>query len=187
MERQASATRRIFVAVPLPPEAEAFALRAQRLVPRSDGLRLLRREQLHVTLAFVGEADERRVRAAQRVVEEVEGVRKAEVILGGFLAFPTERRARVIALDLGDPSGVLTTLYERVAEGLEGAGVMQREARPFKPHVSVARLRVPRMLQPTSESGRVRFAVESVCLYRSELKQEGAVYTVISRTALAGG
>jgi 2'-5' RNA ligase len=69
---------------------------------------------------------------------------------------------------------------------LEGAGVMCREKRPFRAHVTVARLRVPGAVQPMAESGQARFAVESVCLYRSEVKREGAVYTVVACTALSG-
>jgi hypothetical protein len=40
-------------------------------------------------------------------------------------------------------------------------------------------------VQPRLECGEARYAVESVCLYESKLKREGALYTVRARIALA--
>ena len=66
--------------------------------------------------------------------------------------------------------------------GLETAGVMQREKRPFRPHLTVARFGSRDRCNQGRRAVRLRFAVESVCLYRSELKREGAIYTVLART-----
>ena len=72
-------------------------------------------------------------------------------------------------------------LFETVMGGLEAAGVMTREKRPFRPHLTIARLRMPSPVQPRYESGRASYAIESVCLYRSELSREGARYSVVAR------
>jgi 2'-5' RNA ligase len=100
-----------------------------------------------------------------------------------FLLLPSAGKARVVSLEIDDGTGVFSRLFERVMGGLEAAGVMKREKRPFRPHLTVARLKDPVAVQPRSESGEARFAVQSVCLYRSELKREGAVYTVITRAS----
>jgi 2'-5' RNA ligase len=81
---------------------------------------------------------------------------------------------------------VFARLFEHVMTGLEHNGVMQRAKRPFRPHLTVARLRVPTALQPKSECCEAPYRIESVCLYRSELKREGAVYTVLERTRMEG-
>lgn len=174
------------MAVPLPLDLLGFVSAAQEALPRSPGIRLLGPEQLHVTLAFIGEVDEGKAAAAQAVVESVPRDMGGQVVVGGFLCFPTAKKARVVALHIADEAGLLAGLYERVMGGLEGAGVMRREKRPFRAHVTVARLRVPGPVQPMAESGQARFVVESVCLYRSELKREGAVYTVVASAALSG-
>jgi 2'-5' RNA ligase len=93
----------------------------------------------------------------------------------------------VVTLELADSHGVFAALFQRVMEGLEAGGVMQREKRPFRPHLTIARLRDPGPVRPRSESEQARFAVESVCLYRSELRREGAMYTVVARKVLDQG
>ncbi len=92
------------------------------------------------------------------------------------------RHRRLVALGIADPDGVFDALFETVMSGLEEADVMQREKRPFRPHLTVARLRKPGAVQPRSETGRTWFAVESVCLYESRLSREGAVYSVLAQT-----
>ena len=177
--------RRLFVAVPLPSEALGFVASAQRLLPALPGLRLMREDQLHVTLAFIGRVQEPKAAAAREVVESLPADVGGEGRMERFLFLPSPGRARVVALELSDGDQVFARLFEEVMGGLERAGVMQREKRPFRPHLTIARLRVAGPVQPRSECGQARYAVESVCLYESELKREGAVYTVRSRTALA--
>ena len=186
MNGSGGATRRLFVAVPLPADVMAFALGAQGLLPRSLGIRLLRPEQLHVTLAFIGEADERMTEAARAVVESVPVASWGEALIDGFQLLPAARKVRVISLGIADGSGVFSRLFGVVMGGLEAAGVMQREKRPFRAHVTVARVKSPGPVQPMSDCGQAPFTVESVCLYESELRRDGAKYTVLARTALIG-
>lgn len=186
MEQARDAQQRLFVAVPLPAEAVSFVHNAQGLLPRQPGLRLMTREQFHVTLAFIGEVGSAKAEAARAVVEGVPGGMGGEGFMERFLFLPSPQRTRVVALDVGDRDGVFARLYEVVIGGLERAGVMEREKRPFHPHLTIARLREPALVQPRSESGRARYAVESVCLFRSELRREGAAYTVVARTILSG-
>jgi|WetSurMetagenome_2_1015567.scaffolds.fasta_scaffold06759_5 RNA 2',3'-cyclic 3'-phosphodiesterase len=179
------AGQRLFVAVPLPAETLGFVVAAQRLLPSLSGLRLMREDQLHVTLAFIGEVGDDKARAARQVVESVPVEMGGEAIIERFLLLPSPGRARVVALELNDGDHVFARLCEEVMGGLERAGVMQRERRPFRPHLTIARLRDPGPVQPRSECGEARYAVESVCLYESELKREGALYTVCACAALA--
>ena len=184
-DEQGGATQRLFVAVPLPNELLEFVAATQRLLPPISGLRLMGEEQWHVTLAFIGEVGERKAAAARQVVESVVSGLGGEGVIERFLMLPSPNRARVVALEVSDDDCVFATLFEEVMTGLERAEVMQREKRPFRPHLTIARLRDAGVVQPRSESGRARYAVESVCLFESELKREGAVYTVRARTPLA--
>jgi 2'-5' RNA ligase len=174
--------QRLFVAVPLPHELLGFVRAAQALLPVTPGLRLLRQDQLHLTLAFIGEVDRDKAAAAQAVVESLPADGGGEGLIRRFLPLPSAVRARVVALEVGDDGGVFANLFAQVMGGLEATGVMQREKRPFRPHLTIARLRSPGPVRPRSESGEARFAVESVCLYKSELKREGAAYTVLACT-----
>jgi RNA 2',3'-cyclic 3'-phosphodiesterase len=178
-----AALQRLFIGVPLPLELLGFLEAAQAIVAPTPGLRLLRPDQLHVTLAFIGEVDQAKAAAAQAVVDSLPADMGGEGRITRFLMLPSAGKARVVSLEIDDGAGVFARLFEHVMGGLEAAGVMKREKRPFRPHLTVARLKDPAAVQPRSESGEARFAVESVCLYRSELKREGAVYTVITRAS----
>lgn len=174
--------QRLFVGVPLPDGLTGFVQYAQEVLGTAPGLRLLRPDQWHVTLAFIGEVDEARAAAARTVVESLPYDSGGEGRITRFLMLPSATKARVVTLEIDDAEGVFSLLYERVMTGLEAVQVMTREKRPFRPHLTVARLRQPGPVRPRSESGEAPFAVQSVCLYRSELKREGAVYTVVART-----
>lgn len=176
--------QRLFVAVPLPEEALDTAQLAQRALRGGPGVRLLAREQLHVTLAFIGEVDPEKAAVARTVVEGIPADLGGPAALGSFLMLPSPGRPRVVALEIEDDEGVLVWLYSRVMDGLEAGGVMRREKRPFRPHLTVARLRTPGPVRPRYESERTPFAVQSVCLFESELRREGAVYTVVTRRAV---
>ena len=169
--------QRLFVAVPLPAGLGDLVRHAQEALPPVRGLRLLGPEQWQVTLAFIGEVGAVKAETALRVVESVPEGMGGEATVERFLMLPSASRTRVVTLELGDEQGVVRRLFEAVMGGLEAGGVMQREKRPFRPHLTIARLRTPAAVRPRYESERARFAVESVCLYESELKREGAVYT----------
>jgi len=187
MADEGGGRQRVFVAVPLPGALFELVHAAQESLPRVPGLRLMREEQYHVTLAFIGEVGGSKAKAAREVVRSVPGDMGGDAFISGFLLLPSPGKARVVALEMSDEHRVFERLYEHVMTGLEAAGVMRREKRPFRPHLTIARLRSPVPVQPRSENGRTRFAVESVCLYESELRREGAVYTVLERTVLTPG
>jgi len=184
-EGRSAEEQRLFVAVPLPEEVLSTVRCAQEALPSVSGLRLLRTEQLHVTLAFIGQANEGKARAAKEVIGGLSSNLGGEGVLGGFLFLPSVRRARVVALAIDDAGGDFAAVFERVMCGLEAAEVMKREKRPFRPHLTIARLRNPGLVEPKSECAEVAYRIGSVCLYRSELKPEGAQYTVLCRKIMA--
>jgi 2'-5' RNA ligase len=178
--------QRLFVAAPLPEGLLPLVECAQAALPALPGLRLLRPEQLHVTLAFIGEVGEDKAKAAEEVVAQLPPGLGGRGLLAGFLLLPSPRKTRVVTLAVEDRESAFAAVFEAVMGGLERAGVMEREKRPFTPHVTVARLRDPGPVVPKSECEKAPYPIESVCLYRSELKREGACYSVLSRRTLKG-
>lgn len=116
---------------------------------------------------------------ATRILSELPCTMGGVASLGGYVCLPAPARARVVALGIEDGKGVLLRLFERVASALEREGLFRRETRPFRPHLTIARLREPRKLGLTADMPRVEFEVRSVCLYRSVLSREGARYEVL--------
>jgi 2'-5' RNA ligase len=106
-------------------------------------------------------------------------------VLEDVLLLPP-RRARVLTVALADPSGALAGLQARVSGALEAAGVYTPESRPFRPHVTVARLR-PRARAPRAAAlqlDRREFSATAVTLYASRLHPSGARYEPLARAML---
>lgn len=175
--------QRLFVGVPIP-EALVPTVNAAQASIEAPGLRLLRREQLHVTLAFLGEVGSEEASAAARVVSEQGGTMGGAAVLGGILLLPTPRRARVVALEIDDGEGVLARLSAEIVDDLVRGRVMAPEKRPFRPHLTIARLREAGRVHQKSDSRPQRFEVRSVCLYRSRLARAGAEYEVLTEAIL---
>ena len=88
---------------------------------RLPGLRLMREEQLHVTLAFIGEVGRARRRGgagrwSSRCPPSMGGERRSS---SGSSCCRRPERARVVALELSDDDGVFARLFEEVMGGLE--------------------------------------------------------------------
>lgn len=184
MESTDPETERLFIAVPLPQATLGFVRAAQDALPTVRGLKRVRPEQVHVTLAFMGDVGPVAREAARRVVASIPREAGGLTVLGGYVLLPSARRPRVIALGVDDPAGVFAGLFQLVMGGLEQEQVLQREKRPFRAHVTIARLRVPMEIGLKSECERAPFPVELVRLYRSELRREGALYTVLEERTL---
>ena len=168
---------RLFVALDLPQAARAELARFRDAAADPAVWRPLAEESFHVTLAFLGHRPEEQVEQVAGVLETLERRGPVRAALAGGLLLPP-RRARVLAVALDDPDGALVALAADVGGGLAAAGLYAPEARPFRPHVTVARLRAgeraPRSLDLAPEP--LAFSAGPVTLYRSQVGRGGAVY-----------
>jgi len=143
---------------------------------------------LHLTVRFLGEVAEplpRAIRPHCALALREQGDFSLRV--RGLGLFPdAPGTPRVIWAGLEDPDARLRQLFERVGERLGESGFAP-EARPFRPHVTVARVRdgeradLEAAIAPDREllfgTTRVR---ELVC-YRSDLRPRGAEYHALWR------
>lgn len=142
--------------------------------------RWTRSEQHHLTLRFVGETDEE---TAERLAEHLARVRAPAFELeaySGLDAFPSRRRPRVLIVRLA-LSPPLASLQQQVEDAVVQTG-FETEARSFKPHLTVARLKrasakeVRRYLQRHQGFELAPFRADAFHLYQSELHPSGARY-----------
>jgi 2'-5' RNA ligase len=168
---------RLFVAVDLPDDVRAACAEWRDAVvgPRP-ALRPVADESLHVTLSFLGT---RGAGEAEDLAGALAGAVRAGrgLVLAGAGWLPP-RRPRVLALELEDPRGELGALRAAVA-----SAVGDREARPFRPHVTVARVRGGQRVRPEALSPppAVAFDAAALTLYRSHTAPAGAVYEALWR------
>ena len=185
---------RAFTAISIPPEiVEALG----RLIGEVDRLglhaRLSRPEAIHLTLKFLGNIEETRVLAVTEKLQEVAsssppfGLRIRNL---GVFPRPSQPRVVWVGIDAGDE---LAELQRKVETSLESLG-FDREDRPFKPHLTLARIKsrrgIARLLdfldqnRATVDLGEL--FVRDYHLFQSELKPQGAVYTRLHTFPLEG-
>ena len=170
---------RLFCALELPPEVRhTLAEWAARTVP---GGRLVRADDLHVTLVFLGSRPSGEVGAIFGALRAAAA--GAEPLDLRPDRYRETRSVGMIVLD--DPGGRAAGLAGDLAARLERLGVHRRESRPWLPHVTVSRFR---------ERAGHRPAVTNMCsihvvrsaLYRSILGPGGARYDALETAALGG-
>ncbi len=132
------------IAVPDEAAAELEAAVAPLRAGRGD-LRWTGREAWHLTLAFLGEVDEKVTgKLIPRLSRAAARHPQLTLALGGAGAFPSAGRARVLWTGIqGDQAG-LAGLAASVAAGARRAGAPSaNEGRGFRPHLTLARCRAP--------------------------------------------
>jgi 2'-5' RNA ligase len=184
---------RLFLAVNLSPEVRrAIAEAVAPLRAIAPELSWVKEEQLHLTVKFLGEQPEEmasKVASALRDVGARNRVIDAEV--GGIGAFPNFRRPRVVWIGV-TPEPKLELLHHDVESTCESLG-LPVEGKPFRPHLTLARVRPrasdARTLRELSRAAKDVSYVEEVIitgidLMESELTTTGSRYRVVVSTPL---
>ena len=174
---------RLFCALRLPDDVLDEVVEWQRRELRGGDVRVLSRDHLHVTLAFLGG------RPAGDLAAIATALREAARKAGGIEFLLRERPYRetrsVAMLVLGDLHGVAVAFAEDLHGRLERLGVYRRERREWLPHVTVARFRRRPGLAPESPPIG-RFSPSDAAVYSSVLRPTGAQYEVLESVPLGG-
>jgi RNA 2',3'-cyclic 3'-phosphodiesterase len=181
---------RTFFALELPsPIVEYLKTVSDKLARRTEGVKWVRSEGIHVTIKFLGEIDEAMVEPMKNLLSPI-GARfgPVKVRLGELDAFPRKRSARVIAVTLEQGVGEVQAIFAEVEEGLATLDI-EKEKRELVPHITLGRRRVPK---PFPDSGDMMpiekrdFVIDDLVLYQSTLTPGGAVYNPIWKIKLGG-
>ena len=188
---------RLFVAIELGEHAkfrleEVAASMSTTIAP---GLRTVMPGGFHLTIKFLGEVK------SKKVVEVVSAAAKAAVVspfllkLGSVGAFPNERRPQVLWIGITGALEPLKHLHYAVEETMHQLG-FAKEARPFQPHLTVARFR--RRANHSVRTGTLHtlrsrwrgegttFEARSLAVVQSVLGSSGAEYTRIASVPMVG-
>ena len=174
---------RLFVAADLPDGVrEQLYVWTRSHLTRTPQLRPV--GNLHVTLCFLGWREEAEIEALARMTATC--VRAAAELSLGGLAWLPPGRPRVVAVDLVDGRGQLGALQRTVSHELEAGAGYEPERRPFRPHVTVARVRSGARLPPRTRPRppplpSARFRAGALTLHRS---RRGAGYEAVARVQL---
>lgn len=184
---------RLFLAINLPSEVRhAIVEAAAPLREAAPTLPWVPAEKLHLTVKFLGKQPEE---MAPALAEAMRGVaarnRVVDVELGDIGAFPNFRRPRVVWLGVS-PEPKLELLHHDVETTCEALGIPV-EGRPFRPHLTLARVRpgsldVGALRQLSRAAREVSYVEEvvinSIDLMESQLTPTGAKYRLIAALPL---
>lgn len=175
---------RLFFSLPLPDEVK------ERLRPTlqqaqkvsGDGVGFTKLEQLHFTLAFLGEQP-----GAEEALAAGESLREVaafDLVLSGAGAFPSTMRPRVLWIGVTTGGAELVAAAERLRRALEQRG-FALEKRKFQPHLTLGRVRpqgergAKRALAVIPPGELARCTAREACLMQSVLGKGGATHTVV--------
>ena len=183
---------RLFIAVPLPPGVREIMGDVEHHLKAHDWpVKWVDPDLAHITLKFLGDTPSERVPEIRRALQPVAGRHTgAEVTTGRIGAFPSMNRARVIWLGLDGDLSPTDRLARDVDVAMAGLG-FGREERPFRPHITLGRLRhgktVPRDFERIVSDlpvPRIAVRLDRVQLIRSVLDRSGPTYTTLAEWQL---
>ena len=190
------ATLRTFIALPLPAEwTEALATTIadlRRTIPA--GVRWVNSSGIHLTLKFLGATD---AAIAPRIVSELSaqlaGAAPPTLSLSDLGRFPSRGNPRVIWAGVSHDSDGLDDLFRRVESTATALG-WPREKRPFRPHLTLGRVReqataaqrraIADAIAAVSLTPAPAWPVATVRLYRSQLTPQGAIYSSLGEVKI---
>jgi RNA 2',3'-cyclic 3'-phosphodiesterase len=173
---------RLFTAVPLPsPALEEAGTLLRSLRALEWPVRWVRDDGLHLTLKFFGEVTSDRVETIEELVQRsVRGMHPLEMRLTTGGAFPSRERPRVLRLEV-EAGPDLELLQDRLETGGAEMG-FPPEGRPFRPHITLGRVREGHRLPPgamdqlESVAQGTTFLADRVVLFESRLTPAGPAY-----------
>ncbi|HVK16253.1 MAG TPA: RNA 2',3'-cyclic phosphodiesterase [Fimbriiglobus sp.] len=150
---------------------------------------------LHVTLLFLGEVDDRELHAVSRAMADaVAGEPPFALRVQGVGAFPNLRRPKTVWAGIADGAAELVRLHGLLEPPLLALGAYRREDRTYSPHLTLGRVKseadgqaLAPVLPKYADWTGGRTTVSELVLFASDLRRDGPVYTVLARGPLSGG
>jgi 2'-5' RNA ligase len=141
----------------------------------------------HFTLRFLGEIEPGSAEQISDAIGRAALPPAFHAELGRLGAFPFPYRARTLWLGLSRGAARFSRLSGAVDLALASAGVAAADARPFSPHLTLARLDRPADLSGLIAgygASPIPFSVDALLLYRSDLGGGPPRYTELGRFPL---
>lgn len=187
---------RTFIAIELPQKIiNSLAAIQNRLKNTQGDVKWVSPENIHLTLKFLGEVDDKKIEKIIQVLEDTAKDNNSFFIrLSDLGAFPKINFPRVIwvGIDRGDneTKGIVISLEEK----LQKLGI-PKEKRPFSSHITIGRVRsglnrekLVKELNILQEKNllqeNLEFLTAKVTLFKSTLTPKGPIYEILKEASL---
>lgn len=174
---------RLFIAVEILDDLREKIALLQKGIP-SEGLKMVEKENLHITLAFLGEVEEGKKDKLVRALGNI-GCEKFGMKLSGMGAFPSGSYIRVVWV--GVESEGLKKLHAQINEALRA---LNFKTESYSPHLTLARVKekpsaeLRAFIARNKEIQLGECEVKEFCLKKSTLTPKGPIYENVARFEL---
>lgn len=183
---------RLFIAIEIPNDIKEFLYQLTSLSTSLDGVSIVKKENFHITLKFLGEVEE------SLIPDIIDTLKKISNEFSPFAlkishpgAFPDKSKPRVIWIGTED-AATLIEIVKRIENEMEYLG-FKKEERKFKSHITLARVKnynngkyfFERVIKKFSQNPlKLEFQVKEFVLMKSTLTPSGSIYDVLQRFPL---
>ncbi len=192
--------RRIFIAINLPDkiktELENLEKETNDLFPqelREEMMRWLKKENIHLTLLFIGYVKDEEIPQVCQVVKKIAQTQRPFSLKFEKLCYgpPKTSPPRLIWTDI-EKKPELLEIAKKLKKDMAEAGILKRiEKREFSPHITLARIKTwywrkiePEERPEIEKEIDFNFEVKSIEVMESKLKRTGAEYSVVESMTL---
>ena len=186
--------RRIFIAINLPEKIKSQLVKYQKKWPELP-VRWTKKDNLHITLVFIGYLKDEEIPEICQTVEEMAGKNSIFTIsLNKIVYAPPKKMPPRMVWASGEKSEQLTKLQRALENSLLASPLkknIKQEKRLYSPHITLGRIKRWDFKQleieerpSINENVSFNFEVSSIEIMESQLKRTGAEYTVLESVPL---
>lgn len=143
------------------------------------GVRWIKPDNLHITLAFLGDISADRISDVKKILTKIAPNHMPfSIDLSDLGFFPNLKNPRVLWIGIKEQPNLLK-LKDDIDRRLDAFNISY-DKKPFSPHLTIGRIKNPLKIEPKAVAElefKVSFLVTEIYLMKSDLSPTGASYT----------
>ncbi len=180
---------RVFIAIPCPDELKEGMIKIQESIKAAGNLSLVKPENIHLTMKFLGEIEENSIPGINRRLEFLSKLPGFNISLRGVGVFPNIGYIRVVWIGVGEGAEKIIRIHSEIDKNLKD--MRFKTDKNFHPHLTIARVKFPEkkeylknIIRKNSTRDFGGFRVDRIEIMESRLSPEGPEYSAIHEIRL---
>ena len=185
-------TIRTFIAIELPANIiDALKNIQDELKDGSNKVAWVKPDNIHLTIRFLGDIEAGKINGITGLLEDAAAKNRSfDISVKGVGGFPTIDNPRVLWVGIEEGNVNLSALYNNIEYALSAID-FAKEERPFKPHLTLGRIKflkdkkgLKERIERFKDTTLGEYMVDGICLFQSRLTTEGAVHIKLEKIEL---
>ena len=183
---------RLFIAIELPEDIKDEIVEIEEELRTFWSAKWVERDNIHLTLKFLGEIEDGRIEEVKRIVSETSQMNyRLSLNLENIGGFPNLKKPRIIWIGVREVEKRVVNIMENLEEKFIKFGI-EPERKKKTPHITIGRIKgylgkysekESKVIDGLIYKSRI-FRVESISVIKSVLTPKGAIHTVIKQYPL---